>query len=120
MGMALSELEIAILTQIASAPENKHLAIANHLPFLSVRCRNLTGVGMYVYFDDSSPYEVLSNGLSIGAIYSSPHIVEIDRLKNGLGYALSGEDGKLKFLELFTYGDESWDGTYGTFSFLDV
>jgi len=106
MGMTLSELESAILRQIASAPKNKHLAIEDHLPFLSVRSRDLTGVGMYVYFEDDSPSEILSDDLSLESIFSSLHILEMESLRYGLGYALSAENGRLKFLELFTYGDE--------------
>jgi len=120
MGMALSELEFAILRQIATAPKNKHLAIEDHLPFLSVRSREFTGVGMYVNFEDDSPSEILSDDLSIKNIPSSPHIVEMESLRYGLGYALYPENGRLKFLELFTYGDELWDGTFATFSFRDV
>lgn len=116
----LSSLERAILEQIAFAPENRHLGIKSHIPYLSVRSREITGVGAYVYFDDSSPAEILSADLNEKTIFSSRHIAEIDVLANGLGYALSAEQGKLKFLEFFTYGDESWDGTYGSYSFLDI
>ena len=120
MDRTLTRLEKAILEQIAAAPQNRDLVIAEHLPFISVRSRDLTGVGMYVNFDDSSPPEVLSERLSEKDVFASNHIVEIDTLKNGLGFALYAKDGKLDFLELFTYGMELWDGSYNSISFSEV
>ena len=73
MDKSLTNLEKAILEKIASAPQNRHLFIEKHLPFLVVKSRNLTGVGMYVYFDDSSPSEVLSESLNEQEVFSSNH-----------------------------------------------
>lgn len=120
MNKTLTKLENAILEKIATAPQNKHLFIEKHLPFLSVGSRELTGVGMYVNFDDSSPSEILSEQLNEAEVFSSNHIVEIDTLKNGLGFALYAKDGKVDFIELFTYGSEPWDGSYNSLSFLEV
>ncbi len=120
MKKSLTDLEKAILGKIASASQNEHLFIEKHLPFLSVCSRELTGVGMYVNFDDSSPSAILSERLDENEVYSSQNIIEIDTLKNGLGFALYAKDGKLQFLELFTYGSENWDGSYRSFSFLEI
>ena len=120
MNKSLTHLEKAVLEKIASTPLNLHLSIEDHLPYLSAHSREFTGVGMYVYFDDSSPSEILSADLNDKEVFSSRHILEIDTLQYGLGFALSAEEGRLKFLELFTYGDETWDGKYGEFAFSEV
>ena len=120
MNNSLTSLEKAILEKIGSTARNNHLSIENHIPYLSVISREITGVGMYVYFDDLSPSEIRSAHLTVKDVFSSDHIVETDNLKNGLGYALYAEDGKLKFLELFTYDVETWDGSYTSFSFVEI
>jgi hypothetical protein len=50
------------------------------------------------------------------ASISTNEIIEIDGLKFGLGYEVDVSEGKLRFIELITYG-EGWDGNIGNFRF---
>jgi hypothetical protein len=116
----LSTLEKAVVSHIAFDSANDHLSIASHLPYLTVRSREKTGVGMYINFDDATPDSVSLDRPSNDVVISSNQIIQLDTLKDGLGFALYLRDGKLKFLELFTYGSEIWDGSYGSIQFVSI
>lgn len=80
-----------------------------HLPFLRVASREITGVGMYINFvylkNDINPLDIKMLNLSL----SNNEIIQIEGLEYGLGYEAFFEDGRLKFIELVTYG-EDWTG----------
>jgi len=119
MSKKLTTLEEAALRLIASAPANKGLAVEEHISFLSVVSREKTGAGMYVNFEDTCPIEIQGDDVADTGVLSTNHIIELDSLTNGLGFALYTSRGRFSFLEFFTYG-EAWDGTYHTFSFLEI
>jgi hypothetical protein len=104
----LNNLEKSILTEIAKVyPE-----LTAHIPALKVKSREITGVGMYVNFEYSGDPNFLPR-INHGML-SVNKTVHLDNLKYGLGCVLDILNGKVNFIELFTY-DESWDGTYKTF-----
>ena len=109
----LNKLEISILERLAI----EFPFIKGHLPFLKVDNREITGVGMYVNFIYDNPN---NKSLYIGvenSVVSTNEIIEIDGLEYGLGYEVDITDGKIKFIELVTYGEE-WDGVISdTFNF---
>ena len=116
MAKELNELELAIIKEI-SRFNMRNAFLKEHLPYLKVKSREETGVGMYVNFEyismDSSI--VKSNK---DMVLSSNKMLEIDGLKYGLNYELNIIKGKIVFLELVTNG-ELWDGKFRHFKFID-
>ena len=102
-----NELETAILECIAK----DHEALATFLGNLHVISREFTGVCSCTTFADGKASPSLPNGyLSLDAQ------IELPGLPFGLGAHLACEGGFPKFLEIFTYGTELWDGNYIGFS----
>lgn len=101
----LNKLEYSILERLAL----KYPSISEHMPFIKVDNRLKTGVGMYItlMYDNPNNKE-LNVGIENSAI-STNETIEIDELKYGLNYEVDVTDGKLKFIELVTNG-EDWDG----------
>lgn len=106
MKKKLNKLEYSILERLAT----KYPSVREHMPFIKVDNRLKTGVGMYInlMYDDNPKNKELNVGIENSAI-SSNETIEIDGLKYGLNYEVDVTDGKLKFIELVTNG-EDWDG----------
>ncbi|PGH39187.1 MAG: hypothetical protein CRN43_10685 [Candidatus Nephrothrix sp. EaCA] len=101
----LNKLELSILERLSI----NYPSIKGHIPFLRVESRENTGVGMYINFSYINPVEkLLDLGIENTSICTN-EIIEMDGLKYGLGYEVDITDGKIKFIEIFTYGEE-WDG----------
>jgi hypothetical protein len=102
----LNELEESILNFMAKDfPPLKEM-----INQLSVLSREFTGVGSYTNFqclDSSSELDRERIGLQT--------TVSIPNVSNGLGGVMFCEEGKPKLLELYTYGDEKWDGEFEGF-----
>lgn len=107
----LNKLEIAIIEDIAK----EYPSIKSHIPRLQVESRENTGVGMYVNLNYNHLDESLIR-LKDGTL-STNEIIVIDSLENGLGFVLDVSNGLINFIELFTYGDEFWDGEFSSFKF---
>ena len=109
----LNQFELALLERLSV----DNPIIKKYIPFLRVRNREVTGVGMYVYFFyvidspflDSIPHPYLSTS----------GYLKMDGLKDGLIDDMNIKDGKIDFLELVTY-DESWDGVVRNFFWTDT
>jgi hypothetical protein len=108
----LNNFEISILERLL----NLCPSIRIHIPFLRVMNRENTGVGMYVnftYVDFDTHIEKLEK---LDGSISSNETILIPKLKHGLGYEVDVSNGRIKFIELVTYG-ESWDGDFSGYSF---
>ncbi len=76
-----------------------------------VRRTELTGVGLYVYFNVPEGVGALeTDTLTRGSVQA-----DIQGLKHGAGFELFVHRGYLDFLEGFTY-DEPWPESIGTFT----
>ena len=75
---------------------------------LRVRSRTLTGVGSYTDFvcDDSGEPRMMKLKARI----------EVPGVPNVLGATLYCRGDELQCLEIFTYGDDSWNGAFEGFS----
>ena len=102
-----NEFEIAILERLAQKRPGLQPAIRR----LRVLSREFTGVGCYTNFlcEEFVP-ELGNDMLGLDELISMPNV------PNGMGAVLHCEDGKPKFLETFTYGDDHWDGVYTEFT----
>lgn len=116
MGKDLSMLEQAILNEIANHNEQQYPFVKRQLPFLSVKYREKTGVGIYVKFEYVPVNKTTIPNIGDIAL-SSDKSLDLDVLKYGLNYELNITNGEIDFLELVTNG-ESWDGEYGKFKFI--
>jgi len=101
----LNKLEQAIFERLAI----EYPFIKEHIPFLKVENRENTGVGMYVNFIYDNPNNKELNVEIENSVLSTNETIELDGLSYGLSYEVDITDGKVKFIELVTYGEE-WDG----------
>lgn len=113
----LNTLEKAIVNEIANYNDKQYFFIKSHLPFLRVKSRENTGVGIYVNFEYVPGGELIIPDIDDIAL-SSDKTLELEGLKYGLNYELNITKGKIDFLELVTNG-ESWDGGFGKFQFVN-
>lgn len=114
----LNIIEQAIMNEILNHNEKKYPLIKDHFPYLKVKSRENTGVGMYVNFYYVLEGESLIPFEEDDIVLSSDKILELDVLKYGLNYELNITKGRIDFLELVTNG-ESWDGNFKEFKFVE-
>jgi hypothetical protein len=73
---------------------------------LRVTRREDTGVGRYVYLDDS-----LNQPLADGAYGPEPgRTIDMQGVQHGLDFVVDVSSGRINYLELVTCGDDGWDG----------
>ena len=109
----LSLLELEILNRLSS----KYPLVKLHIPYLKVKSRQKTGVGMYVNFTYTD--EIVERLKISDSSISSNDIIMIEGLKSGLNYEVDVTDGKLNFIEIVSNG-EPWDGTLKDFFFIQI
>lgn len=117
--MELNTIELAILAEIANYNAKQYPFVKVHLPYLRVKSRKRTGVGVYVYFEYVSVDKLIFSYDTDYLVLSSDRKLMIDGLKYGLNYEINIIDGKFDFLEIVTNG-ETWDGEFGDFEFQSV
>lgn len=102
-----NDLELAILERLASKDPSLRGAVGQ----LHVLSREFTGVGSYTNFacEDSSAVapekQVVLDGL-----------ITMPGVPTGMGAVLFCKGDRPKCLELFTYGDDQWEGIYDAFA----
>ena len=102
-----NELEEAILDRIAKDEHWLRLPAEG----LRVLSRKYTGVGCYTTFQCDLPKQ------SNDPIPGLKPLIRLPNVPNGLGAVLFCRSNQPDFLELFTYGDDLWDGNYDGFYF---
>jgi len=107
----LNKLELAVLHSLVK----QYPSLKEHIPYLKVRDREITGVGMYVSFIYSEFEDVIKNIEIISASLSTDENIEIEGLEFGLGFEVDITDGKINFIEFINYG-EDWDGSFTEFN----
>lgn len=102
-----NELEIAILKRMAVDVPALNMFIGQ----LHVLSRKYTGVGSYTDFRiDAESGDLPAGYLGLHALICVPNV------PSGMGAVLSTENGQPEFLEIFTYGEELWDGLFAGFT----
>jgi hypothetical protein len=107
----LNTFEIDLLTRLSKAYPDLQL----HISVLSVKSRELTGVGMYVNLEYENRIRIPSLDVSLSAISTSESIL-IPSLAYGLCYEVAITDGWLDFIEIVSY-NEPWNGSLDGYSF---
>jgi hypothetical protein len=103
----LNQFELAILSRMGEAVP----ALQRLIPKLHVLSREFTGVGSYTkLLAQGSAPELGSKPISLKSVITVPGI------KHGMDAVLFCKDGKPETLEIVTFGNEMWDGTYEGFS----
>nr|WP_315202939.1 hypothetical protein [uncultured Flavobacterium sp.] len=105
----LNEFELAVLNSIAK----EYPFLEEHIPYLRVKNREITGIGMYVNFVYSQDVRIKNPDFNNASLSTNENI-EMENLEYGLGFEVDIIDGKVNFIELITYG-ENWDGTIKEF-----
>lgn len=106
-----NELELAILERIAA----KNPSLRPYLQNLHVLSREFTGVGSYTNFrTDESSAAVGDHPLSLGQLIIMP------KVENGMGAILFCRGGQPTCLEMYTHGNDLWDGVFDGFVIEDA
>lgn len=117
MDKNLNLLEQAIISEIIDFNKERYPFIENHVPFLKVRSRKSTGIGVFINFDYvHKKGELLIDENQNVIILASDKSFKIRGLKYCLNFELIVLNGKFEMLELVTNG-ELWDGNYDFFKF---
>ena len=95
-----------VLATIAQHPQ--YAPLASQLASLKVERREKTGVGAYITFSKDNQ-EALINHDSAQLGFSGD--ICVPGVPSGLGGVIDVDKGKLNHIELFTYGDEAWNGS---------
>lgn len=108
--LAPNEFELAILRRIM----RQRPSLGASLGHLRVLSREFTGVGIFTTFDfDASRSGEGDRQLGLEAAICIPNV------PNGVGAVLFCNGEQPRCLEVFTYGDDHWDGVYDGFSIQD-
>lgn len=109
----LKYLETDILELIFEENKVEFPNLRDHLPYLHVKNREFTGIGVYTNFIYLQKIPIVNYKALLSA---SPSLL-IDNLQYPVTYCLDVTNGKITFLELVTNGDELWDGTFRKYLF---
>lgn len=102
-----NELELAILEQLAK----KEASIRGSIEQLRVLSREFTGVGCFTTFARESPsLEFSDQQVTLDVL------IEMPCVPDGMGATLFLNHGQPHCLELYTFGDDRWDGVYEGFA----
>ena len=101
-----NDFERAILDRLAI----KIPTIHKSLDQLHVLSREYTGVGGYTNFLNGDP-----SGDASDQQIGLDDLITMPGVPNGMGAVLFCKGGRPQCLEVFTYGDDRWDGVYDRF-----
>lgn len=100
----LNNIEIAVLQAIINENQEKYQFLNLHFPYLVLKSREYTGVGMYTNFEYSKEFEQSD----VNVLLTSLKGLTVNNLENELSYVLYITNGKIEFLEIVTNGNDSF------------
>ena len=103
-------------TNLLNGLIEKYPSLKSHIPFLKVKDREVTKVGMTVNFEYTNSEDELSFD-DINALFSGGENIAVKGLKEGLSYVIDVTDGHILYLEFTTYG-ENWNGKFGDYKII--
>ena len=110
MQSTLSEIEKKIVTAVLSQHLKNVTRIDTALDDLMVASRDVTGAGTYIQFEPNQ-IQLFSPDQSPQLSFDGEILIPYGSSEILLGCVLDIDAGQLNYLELFTYGDEAWDGS---------
>lgn len=105
--MELNKLEIEVLKLQLKGSDKLLVDLKNQLQHIKVIKRELTGSGFYTSFFNDSLSSIEDCDDLLGDMKFGDVCAEIEDLKNGAGFLLYVENGKISMLEGYSY-DEPW------------
>jgi hypothetical protein len=99
----MNKIEKVILQEIIRENGDKHPFLEMHLPYLHVKNRKYTGVGVYSNFEYLKEFK----NNNINTLLSSSKVLTVKNFKHELNYVLDIIDGKINYLEIVTNGDDA-------------
>ncbi|QOW08893.1 hypothetical protein Q73A0000_00290 [Kaistella flava (ex Peng et al. 2021)] len=108
----LNTLESTLLNNLTE----KYPSLKSHIPYLKVKDREITKVGMTVNFEYTNAEDELTFE-DINALFSGGENIEVKGLKEGLSYVIDVTDGQILYIEFTTYG-ENWNGKFGDYKII--
>ena len=100
-----NKFEVAIIESISADNPAEGELLRTIVPGIRVLSRTFTGVGSFTCFHCEIVRPLLADKrLSLNRLISMPGVPD------GMGAVLFCEGGKPKTLEVFTYGEQHWDG----------
>jgi hypothetical protein len=106
MNDRLTVVENRLVEEILKQHYEVRDRLVDQLECLRVVSREPTGVGAYINFSSPSPVQDETIDTELGFRGK----IEIEGIPMGLGCVLAVTAGRLHYLELFVYGDLTWDG----------
>ena len=103
--MELERLELAVIEKLLDSSLPALVALRRQIPHLSVKSRKNTGVGFFTEFEMTTEAAIATP--STKKIRFGDVEATIPGLQNGAGFLLFVDDGRLHFLEGYSY-DEAW------------
>lgn len=73
---------------------------------LKVLRRENTGAGRYTYLADGH-----NQTLPDGSYSAQGRMIELRGVRNGLGFVVEASSSRISHIELFTFGNDEWDGS---------
>jgi hypothetical protein len=106
----LTDFERAVMTKLVDGEHPVLRELQKQLELSSVRKREKTGVGFYLYLEVPESVCMSSLDLKLGDV-----IADIAELKHGAGFVLYVKNGRLNMLEGYSY-DEPWPDSISKYS----
>jgi len=103
----LTEFEQSLVQAVLSQHPS-YAALGDSFSSLEVEQMKKTGVGAYITF--SKDDQAVSGELPATEL-GFDGLIHVPGVPSGLGCVIDVDGGKLNHIELFTYGDELWDGS---------
>ena len=101
----LYDIEAQIIIAIINDNKNNFPFLEEHYRYLVVKSRENTGVGFYIYFSYTHPFD---KG-NINTLLSSQKTLTVDGFEDELSYVLDITDGYIDCLEIVTNGNDMFE-----------
>jgi hypothetical protein len=102
----LRPVERQLVEEILKQHDQAYPSLADQIDRLRVISREPTGVGAYINFSVLGTVEDETVNVQLGFEGE----IQVDGVLWGLGCVMLVEAGRIHYLELFTYPDDTWDG----------
>ena len=103
----LTSFESELLKAVFNQHRDNYRLTQEAIATLRVKDVETTGVGAYVTFHRQNP-ALFEESISAQLGYDGN--INVPGVPSGLGCVIDITDGLIRHIELFTYGDEKWNG----------
>jgi hypothetical protein len=108
MSQPLTKIERELVEQILKQNSAYAEMLKGQVEHLTVSSRELTGVGCYINFSVPAEVKIFDKNLTKHLALNED--IRVEGVPSGLCCVMLVDEGRISYLELVTYGSESWDG----------